>query len=104
MSNQSVNTDITETSKYDDVNRPEHYTQGGIECIDYLKAKLTPEQFEGYLKGNTLKYISRCEIKGNKLTDLRKAQWYLDKLISEFEDQKINAASLFVCTHEDLLL
>lgn len=36
-----------------------HYSVGGIECIDYIKAKLSPDEFRGYLKGNILKYGSR---------------------------------------------
>jgi Protein of unknwon function (DUF3310) len=59
---------------------PDHYKFGGIETIDYLQAKMTPEEFEGFLKGNVLKYLSRAKHKGG-LTDLQKAQWYLTRLI-----------------------
>lgn len=56
-----------------------YYAIGGIECIDYIKAKLTKEQYEGYLLGNVLKYTSRCEYKGEKKKDIEKlakyAQW-----------------------------
>jgi hypothetical protein len=65
--------------KDDNVNHPQHYTQGGIETIDYLQAKLTHEEFVGYLKGNVLKYMSRANIK-NGVEDYKKAQWYLNKL------------------------
>lgn len=58
---------------------PEHYKTGGIETIDYLKAKLSPEEYKGFLKGNVLKYLSRAEMKG-KDTDYKKAKWYMDKL------------------------
>jgi hypothetical protein len=68
------------TIKKDVVNKPQHYTFGGIETIDYLQAKLTAEQFEGYLLGNILKYTSRYSHK-NGIEDLRKAEWYLKKLI-----------------------
>jgi hypothetical protein len=68
----------------DKINSPKHYTHGGIETIDYLQAKLTQEQFEGYLIGNILKYISRYPHK-NGAEDLRKAQWYLDRLIKSME-------------------
>jgi hypothetical protein len=64
----------------DNVNHPQHYTHGGIETIDYLQAKMTQEQFEGYLVGNILKYVSRYPHK-NGIEDLRKAQWYLNKLL-----------------------
>jgi hypothetical protein len=64
----------------DNVNHPSHYTHGGIETIDYLQAKLTHEEFVGYLKGNILKYMSRANMK-NGAEDYKKAQWYLNKLI-----------------------
>lgn len=54
---------------------PAHYKVGGIECIDYLRAKLTPEEFRGFLKGNAVKYLSRAEHKGNA-EDYAKANWY----------------------------
>ena len=63
----------------DMVNHPSHY-MGKIEVIDYIDDKLTYEQFEGYLAGNVIKYISRYQ-KKNGTEDLCKAQWYLDKLI-----------------------
>lgn len=70
----------------DPVNHPAHYTQGKIECIDAIKAALTPEEFRGYCKGNALKYIWRERHKGNS-ESLLKAQWYMEKLlISEIND------------------
>lgn len=65
----------------DPVNSPDHYTSGGIETIAYLQAKLTPEEFRGYMKGNVLKYLSRSGKKSDEVEDLKKAQWYLNKLI-----------------------
>ena len=64
----------------DMVNEPPHYNQAGIECIDAIQAALTPEEFRGYCKGNNLKYTWREQYK-NKIEDLRKAAWYLDKLL-----------------------
>jgi len=64
----------------DPVNHPSHYTQGGIETLDYIKAKLTEEEFCGYLKGNIFKYVSREGLK-NGVEDLKKARFYLDKLV-----------------------
>lgn len=55
--------------------RPAHYQTGGVEVIDYLRAKLTPEEFLGFCKGNALKYLSRANEKGG-LEDLKKAAWY----------------------------
>jgi hypothetical protein len=65
------------------VNHPPHYTNGGIECIDYLKAKLSPEEFAGFCRGNALKYLSRAGVKGDAVEDFRKAEWYLRRLIQE---------------------
>lgn len=64
----------------DNVNQPAHYKVGGIETIDYLKAKMTEAQYRGFLLGNVLKYVSRHGHKNGK-EDLQKAMWYLDKLI-----------------------
>lgn len=65
----------------DDVNNPTHYTQGEIECIDAIRAALTPEEYRGYLKGNVMKYTWRERVKG-ATESLRKAQWYLQRLIA----------------------
>ena len=62
----------------DMVNSPPHYTAGGIETIDYIKAKLSPEGYRGYLHGNLLKYASRIGKKGSD--DAGKAAWYADRL------------------------
>lgn len=75
--------DILETAN-DTVNHPSHYTQGGIECIDAMRACMTEDGFRDYCKGNILKYIWRYRDK-NGVEDLKKAQWYLNKLISTFE-------------------
>ena len=65
----------------DTVNHPSHYASGEIECIDAIESSMTHEAFCGYLKGNVQKYMWRYENKGG-ITDLEKAQWYLNKLIS----------------------
>jgi len=68
---------------YDDsVNHPYHYTQGGIECIEAIKASMTEEEFRGFLKGCTIQYMWRYRLK-NGLEDLKKASWYLNRLIKE---------------------
>ena len=72
---------IESNVEQDNVNNPSHYADSAIECIDAMQAMLTPEQFVGYLRGNILKYQWRYE-KKNGIEDLRKSQWYLDKLIS----------------------
>jgi hypothetical protein len=60
----------------DNINHPPHYKVGGIETIDFIEAKSL-----GYSLGNVVKYITRAEHKGNKLEDLKKAQWYLNREI-----------------------
>jgi|TARA_R110002074_G_scaffold133667_2_gene277376 hypothetical protein len=69
----------------DMVNSPNHYTSGSIECIDGIEASMTPEAFRGYCKGAAIKYLWRYERKAKPLEDLKKAQWYLNKLISTLE-------------------
>jgi len=76
--------EMIKTTKTDNVNHPAHYTQGGIECIEALKASMTHEEFWGYLKGCTVKYLWRYKLKGGA-EDLRKGRWYLDRLIAEVE-------------------
>lgn len=60
----------------DNVNKPAHYL-GKIETIDFIRDKLTPDQFEGYCIGNAVKYLSRYRKKGAPLEDLQKAAVYL---------------------------
>lgn len=64
----------------DNVNNPAHYTQGGIECIDAIRAALTADEFRGFCKGNSLKYIWRELHKGGD-ESLAKARWYIDKVL-----------------------
>ncbi|EAC7951320.1 DUF3310 domain-containing protein [Listeria monocytogenes] len=66
----------------DNVNNPSHYTAGGIETLDYIKAKV--KDYPSYAAGNILKYISRYEHK-NGIEDLKKAQFYLNDLINWME-------------------
>ena len=62
---------------FDAVDHPAHYKVGGIETIDFIEAKKL-----NYNIGNVIKYLTRADYKGNKLEDLRKAQWYLTREIS----------------------
>lgn len=64
----------------DPVNKPAHYNTGEIECIDAIKAALSPEEFNGFLKGNVFKYIWREKHKGGP-ESLAKARWYLERLL-----------------------
>jgi hypothetical protein len=67
---------------YDNVHKPEHYNNGGMECIDAIKGMLTHDEYIGYLRGNALKYQWRFRYKGKPVEDLRKARWYEERLIS----------------------
>lgn len=71
----------------DNVNHPPHYTQGGIECIEAIKASMSHDAFIGYLKGNVLKYLWRYESKGKPVEDLKKAGWYMDRLVQEISNK-----------------
>lgn len=68
------------TPAVDMVNQPPHYTAGGVETIDYIAAKLSRDEFIGYLKGSILKYGSRIGKKDDPLTDAGKLTWYSIKL------------------------
>ena len=62
----------------DVINHPSHYTRGNIEVIDFIEDQQLP-----YHLGNVIKYIARAGHKGDKLEDLKKARWYLDRYIKE---------------------
>lgn len=62
-----------------------HYAVGGIQPIEYMKLKMTKEQFEGFCLGNVIKYTSRCQYKDSMLADLHKANDYLNWLIESVE-------------------
>lgn len=72
--------------KHDNVNHPNHYKTGGIETIDYIRAKLGDEGTVAYCMGNVMKYTSRWQDK-NGLEDLKKADWYLDYAINILEQK-----------------
>lgn len=84
----------TDTSTYekikpliiDVVNHPKHYTQGGIECIDAIKAATVGKSgIEAVCVANVVKYLWRYEEK-NGVEDVKKARWYLERLISELKE------------------
>ncbi len=66
---------------------PKHYTDGGIETIDYIRAKMKPGAFACYCRGNVLKYASRAGKKGPAIEDVRKledyARWWREALEGE---------------------
>ena len=70
------------------VNHPNHYNQGGIECLDVIKAYYGDDGYEGFCAGNVLKYVMRYKHKENALDDLKKARFYLDEVIKMYDDTK----------------
>ena len=72
----------------DMVNHPQHYTQGGIECIDALKAATVGKRgIEAVCVANVIKYLWRYEEK-NGIEDIRKAKWYIERLLRELEESQ----------------
>ena len=71
---------VEDLETYDVVQRPAHYNAGDIECIVAMQSMLTPEEFRGYLRGNSFKYRWRYPDK-NGIEDLLKAEWYETKLL-----------------------
>jgi len=78
---KTPNVAIPSFLRADVVNHPPHYKVGGIETIDFIEAKGLD-----YNLGNVVKYVTRADHKGNKLQDLEKARWYLDRAISNHAD------------------
>ena len=78
-----INTTKRVEKKIDMVNSPPHYNKTGVECIDAIRAA-TGDGYEYYLQGNIIKYLWRYRYK-NGTEDLKKAQWYLAKLVEEVE-------------------
>lgn len=72
--------------KEDVVNKPKHYTDGKIEVIDFIEDKKL-----GFHLGNAVKYIARAGKKdpAKHIEDLKKAQWYLSREISNLENNKL---------------
>ena len=81
-----------EMEEINNVCHPKHYNQGGIECIDAIKAAVVGKTgIEAFCVGNAIKYLFRYE-KKNGLEDVKKAQWYINRLIQELEEKKKNNA------------
>jgi hypothetical protein len=67
---------VDRSPEVDMVNSPPHYTAGGVETIDFIEAKNL-----NYNLGNAVKYITRAGLKGNRVEDLKKAKWYIEREI-----------------------
>lgn len=74
--------------KHKEVHHPNHYTSGDIECIDAIRASMTKEEFEGYCKGNFMKYVWRYRNK-NGPQDLEKAKVYLNWLLDSLNGKDL---------------
>ena len=70
----------------DNVNQPMHYRQHYLEVIDAIKGLQSKDEFQGYLRGSIIKYLGRYRYKGQPVEDLRKAKWYLEKLLKEIAE------------------
>lgn len=84
-----------DTQIQNNINHPNHYCQGDIECIDAMISAFGEKEVAIYCKINAFKYIWRNELKGKPREDTEKALWYLNKrsnLLKKIEDdeQKIN--------------
>ena len=80
----NFNVDNLDDALEDLVNHPNHYKSdgaSGIECIDAIQAALTEEEFQGFCKGNNIKYTWRANRKQDVRTNIKKAIWYMNKLL-----------------------
>lgn len=73
---------------HDPVNHPAHYTAGGVECIDAIRAALGDEGFVAYCRGNAMKYTWRAGLKAAHAEDLRKGAWYLTRAADTLDGRK----------------
>ena len=82
---KSVISEYKMDDDWEQINSPSHYNSNTMETIDLIRDSMEPIEYEGYLKGNIFKYVSRYrhKEKENPKKDLLKAQWYLCKLIEE---------------------
>ena len=85
-----ITSPVKEDKGNDAVNHPSHYCQDGIECIDVIKATTKDlSAFDAFCQGNAMKYLFRWQFK-NGAEDLKKARWYIDKLLEKWDGQVNN--------------
>lgn len=70
-----------------DWKNPDHYKKQDFEAIDVIKSVLTPEQYTGYLIGNSLKYLLRVNDKDTVQMNIGKVEWYASRLEQELEKE-----------------
>ena len=74
-------------TEVDLINHPPHYKgYQEVECIDAIRAMLGKDSFEDYCRGNVIKYLWRCRHKDTKTSNIKKARWYINKMIENNED------------------
>lgn len=71
--------------KFDNIKKPKHYNMTSMEAWDVIKMQLG-DKFQYYLEGNILKYVLRFKWKDQNISDLKKAEVYIKKLITELEE------------------
>jgi hypothetical protein len=76
------------TDMWDAVNSPDHYNQTEVETINVIQNSMDTKEFQGYLKGNIIKYVARHRHKGMPLKDILKAQWYMGWLVEELTEKE----------------
>ena len=76
-----------ESKTEDMVNHPSHYTSGGVECIDAITAALSKydDPVDAWLVGQVIKYLWRAPLKGKYDEDIKKAQFYLNRLVEKID-------------------
>ena len=91
----------TTASSSDEINSPSHYKAYGFEAIDMIDALVAqyPDPVEAYRIGSLWKYVYRAPHKGNKIQDLKKGRWFLDKLIEMEEAKQLNSVSMLEAFH-----
>ena len=72
---------MSEFKRVETVEHPQHYNQGNIECIDAMESAFGVDEVAAFCKLNAFKYIWRAGDKLNTVEDLKKARWYIDKII-----------------------
>lgn len=71
---------------------PEHYARLTPQTIQRLQNLLTPEEFQGFCRGNCLKYLERYAHKDSKLQDAKKAAVYCNWLVESLEGKKVTVS------------
>ena len=84
----TVPDDVKRAMTADSVNHPAYYTAGGIECIDAMESMAAgyPDPAMAGLAMMVVKYVWRCPLKGRAAEDLKKARFYLDRMINRLEE------------------